>query len=151
MPILNYTTSISVVKTALEIQEILARAGARTVMIEYGQDRVPSAVYFEIEINGRHVSFRLPSQWQGVYKTLQRSTAERRYKTDDQARRVAWRIIKDWTEAQVAIIEAGAADISEVFLPYMINPASNLTLFEEFKSGNFLLGSGDVVDGEVQA
>ena len=151
MPILNYTTSISVVRTASEIQEILSRAGTKTVMIEYGLDRSPIAVYFEIDINNRRVSFRLPSQWQGVHRTLQKSSAERRYKTEEQARKVAWRIIKDWTEAQVAIIEAGAADISEVFLPYMINPTSNQTLYEEFKSGNFLLGSGDVVDGEVQA
>jgi hypothetical protein len=149
MPILNYTTSISVVRTASEIQEILARAGTKTVMIEYGVDRSPVAVYFEIEVAGRFVSFRLPSQWQGVHHTLQKSSAERRYKTEEQARKVAWRIIKDWVEAQVAIIEAGVADVAEVFMPYMINPVSNHTLYKDFKSGSLLLNAGEVVDGEV--
>jgi hypothetical protein len=149
MPILNYTTAISVQKTAGEIQEILARVGARTVVIEYGPDRIPEAIVFQVDINGRMVSFRLPSQWCGVHKSLMKSNAERRYKTEDQARRVAWRIIKDWTEAQVAIIEAGAAELPEVFMPYLINPKTNQTLFEDFK-GNFLLETGDIVEGEVQ-
>lgn len=142
MPILNYTTSITVQKTAGEIQEILARAGARTVVIEYGADRIPDAVSFEVPVKGQIVAFRLPSQWTGVYQTLSKSAVEKRYRTEEQARRVAWRIIKDWTEAQLAIIEAGAAQLTEVFLPYMVNPKTNHTLFEDFQAG-FLLGSGE--------
>ena len=152
MPILNYTTSISVQKTAGEIQEILARAGARTVVIEYSNDRIPEAISFQIKASDRFLSFRLPSQWRGVYNSLLKSGAERKFKSEDQARRVAWRIIKDWTEAQVAIIEAGAAEIIEVFMPYLINPQTNQTMFEDFKNG-YLLGPGkdDIVDGEVQS
>lgn len=142
MPILNYTTTISVQKTAGEIQEILAKSGARSVIIEYGSDRIPEAITFSVQVNDRIVSFRLPSQWRGVHKTLKNSTAEKRFKTEEQARRVAWRIIKDWCEAQCAIIEAGAAELPEVFMPYMINPQTNQTLFQEFKSG-FLLESGE--------
>jgi hypothetical protein len=104
-PILNYTTTISVQRTAGEIQEILARAGAKSVLIEYGPDRIPEAISFQVELNARSVSFRLPSQWRGVHMALMKSTTEKKYKSEDQARRVAWRIIKDWTEAQVAIIE----------------------------------------------
>jgi hypothetical protein len=32
---------------------------------------------------------------------------------------VAWRVLKDWLEAQLALIEAGVADMSQVMLPYM--------------------------------
>jgi hypothetical protein len=149
MPIKDYTTSISVQKTAGEIQEILARAGARTVLIEYGSDRIPDAVSFQVEAKGHFISFRLPSHWKGVYQSLMQSTAERRFKTEDQARRTAWRIIRDWTAAQLAIIEAGAAELTEVFLPYLVNPKTNQTLFEDFKHG-FLLQPGDIVDGEIK-
>ena len=148
--ILNYTTSISVQKTAGEIQEILAKAGARSVVIDYGSDRLPVAISFQVMVQNRLVSFRLPSQWQGVYKSLQKSTAERKYKTEEQARRVAWRIIKDWCEAQLAIIEAEAADLSEVFLPYLVNPQTNRTLYQDFQSG-YLLNTGETIDGVVQA
>ncbi len=148
MPILNYTTSITVQKTAGEIQEILARVGARTVVIEYGPERIPDAISFQVEVEHKFVSYRLPSNWRGVHKALQQSNAERKFKTEDQARRVAWRIIKDLIEAEVATIEANVVDLPEVFLPYMVNPDTNMTLYEEFKAG-FLLGPGDVVDGEV--
>ena len=152
MPLLNYTTVITVHKTAGEIQEALAKAGARMIIIEYGEDRIPEAVSFQIKINqGRFANFRLPSRWEGVYKVLLNEPIPNKFKTKEQARRVAWRIIKDWVEAQVAIIEAGSAELSEVFLPYLINPQTQHTLFEDFKSGYLLpSGDGDIVDGEVR-
>src|SRR5512140_1918167 len=138
MPILNYTTSISVSKTAGEIQEILAKAGANRVMIEFGLDRTPEAISFEIDIEQRSISFRLPSRWHGVHETLLASNCERKFKTEEQAKRVAWRIIKDWTEAQLAIIQAGAADLVEVFLPYMIDAKTNQSLYQKVRSGYLL-------------
>ena len=39
---------------------------------------------------------------------------------EQQAQKVAWRIIKDWVEAQMAIVEAQMADVAEVFLPYAV-------------------------------
>jgi hypothetical protein len=148
MPILNYTTSISVHRTAGEMQEILSRAGANMIMIEYDDQRLPEGMSFQIVVNNHYLSFRLPTQWRGVYNSLLKSTAEKRYKNEDQARRVAWRIIKDWTEAQIAIIEAGAAEITEVFLPYLVNPNTNRTMFTDFKSGYLLAAGDETVDAE---
>lgn len=45
---------------------------------------------------------------------------ERRHTSMQHATRVAWRIIKDWIEAQLAIVEAGMVDMAEVFLPYQL-------------------------------
>jgi hypothetical protein len=150
MPILNYTTKIDVRRTASEIQDILADAGAQGVSIEY-KDRIPVALTFRIEMQGRLVSFRLPSKWEGVLKLLQKDAkVERRFKNEDQARRVAWRIVKDWVEAQLAIIQAGTAELAEVFLPYVIHPQTGRTLFEEFKSGYLLPAGDDVIDGEMK-
>jgi hypothetical protein len=149
MSILNYTTKIPVEKTAMEISMILAAAGAQAVHIEY-VNRVPSALSFVILVNGQPVSFRLPSRWDGVYKLLREdSKVTRAFKTEDQARRVSWRIIKDWVEAQMAIIQAGAAELAEVFLPYAVRPQTGQTLFEEFKGG-LMLGPGEVVEGEIR-
>jgi hypothetical protein len=150
MPILNYTTKIDVRRTAAEISEVLAEAGVNSVNIEY-RDRIPAALTFQIEVRGSFINFRLPSKWEGVYKLLNEDPkVPRACKTPDQARRVAWRIIKVWTEAQLAIIEAGAAELAEVFLPYAVHPETGRTMFEEFQSG-LLLGPGDdIIDGEVQ-
>lgn len=147
MPIKDYTTSISVVRTAGEIQEILAKAGARRVMIEFGDDHIPDAISFQIDYAGQVISYRLPSQWTGVYKSLQESNCQRQFKTPEQARRVAWRIIKDWTEAQLAIIEAGAAQLAEVFLPYQLNNKGQ-TMFEVWNE-TLALPEG-IIEGEVK-
>jgi len=37
-----------------------------------------------------------------------------------QARRIAWRFIKDWVAAQMALIEAQQATLAQVFLPYAV-------------------------------
>ena len=49
----------------------------------------------------------------------------------EHAYKVAWRILKDWVLAQMAIVEAGAAQLAEVFLPYALQPDGK-TMFEAF-------------------
>lgn len=143
MPILNYTTQIDAHRTVGEIQAMLAKAGAKAVSVEYG-DGVPAAVMFAIDIAGFPTRFRLPSRWEGVAKRLEADRdVPRRLRTEEQARRVAWRIVKDWVEAQLAIIDAGVAELAEVFLPYAVNPQTGRTLYQQFEAGSgFLLTKG---------
>jgi hypothetical protein len=143
MPILDYTTRVEARRTTLEIQDMLVDAGARGVMLEYDAQKQPIALTFQIELQGQWISFRLPSKWQGVFNSLRNNTKiERKLRTEEHARRVAWRIIKDWTEAQLAMVQAQTAELPEVFLPYAVNPRTSRTLYDEFKSGNYLLNSG---------
>lgn len=140
MPILNYTTSIAVEKTTGEIQGKLARSGAQAVMTEYDSEHVLCALSFRMMCSGIMVSFRLPAQIDRIYVLLQRDDkVPRKLKTRDQAARVAWRIIKDWIEAQLAIVEAEQAEMVEVFLPYAQNPATGKTLFEQLSNDQFAL------------
>jgi len=99
MAILNYTTKIDPAKTVGEIQAILAKAGVAAVSIEYHQTQ-PVAVIFVLDVAGQSVTFRLPSRWQGVQKRLQADDVSKRWQSEDHAKRVAWRIVKDWVEAQ---------------------------------------------------
>lgn len=139
MPILNYTTKIAAAKTVGEIQEILAKAGAQSVNIDYDEHAQPIAVTFLIAVQGRLVNFRLPSRWHGVWMALKDDPAvPRTLKNEVQARRVSWRIVKDWVQAQMAIIEAGLAELVEVFLPYAVNPQTGQTLFQEFQADRLL-------------
>lgn len=141
MAILNYTTKIDPHKTVGEIQQALAKAGAVGVSIEYA-DKEPTAVTFVTQIRGTYVNFRLPSKWQGVYRRLQRDgNVPRGLKTESQAKRVAWRIVKDWVESQLAIIEAELAELPEVFLPYAVKPDGR-TVYDEFKGNLLQLGEG---------
>lgn len=133
MAILNYTTSIATEKTAGEIQKKLALTGAQAVLSEYDENGVMCAMSFRIN----NIYFRLPINVEGVYQSLQKDNRiPRKYKTYEQAARVAWRIIKDWVEAQIAIIQAGQADLAQVFLPYAQNKDGR-TLYEVIKENGF--------------
>jgi len=59
-----------------------------------------------------------------------------KYRTREHAARVAWRICKDWIEAQLAIVDAEMADMMEIFLPYA-QTESGETLYEVMKSKGF--------------
>jgi hypothetical protein len=143
MAILNYTTTIDPLKTIGEIQSILAKHGACSVSTEFSNG-IPVGVNFAINLNGELLNFKLPSNAEGVYQALKKDKkVPNRYKTQEQARRVAWRITKDWVEAQMAIVEAGLALLPEVFLPYAVAP-NGQTLFEAVQQkGLKLLTRGD--------
>jgi hypothetical protein len=53
------------------------------------------------------------------------------------AERVAWRQILRWVQAQYAMIETGMVQPAEVFLAYMVNPATNRTLFDHMIETQF--------------
>lgn len=119
MAILNYTTTITTEKTAAEIQKKLAQAKAQAVLCEYDDEAVMCAMSFRIMTPHGMIFFRLPANTQGVFKSLKADkNVPKRLKTSEQAARVAWRILKDWIEAQLAIVDAEMADLTEVFLPY---------------------------------
>jgi hypothetical protein len=143
VPILNYTTKIDPAKTVGEIQAILVRHGAKSVSTDY-EGGLPTAITFLAEINSEFISFRLPSNHAGVLAALQKDKAiEPRYRTEEQARRVGWRITKDWVEAQMAIVQANLASLPEVFLPYAITPTGQTLFSVVNERGLKLLTGGD--------
>lgn len=142
MPILNYTTSVNVDKTIGEIHKILARAGAKSVVTDYDGHGNVSAVCFIINVGETTVNFRLPCKYDAIYHIISSDyTIPKKFRTGEQAMRVAWRIVKDWCEAQMALIEAEQAELAEVFLPYAITK-TGVTMFQAFRSG-LMLGPGE--------
>lgn len=135
MTILNYTTSIATEKSAMQIQQKLVKANARAVLSEY-EGGVLSHISFKIETKHGEMAFRLPANIDGVLRAMQRDKKVSKSQcTREQAARVAWRIVKDWVEAQLAIIEADMATLSQVFLPYMQTRQG--TVYECFERSGF--------------
>lgn len=134
MPIKNYTTKIGVGQSLGEIQDALARNGARKVMVDYDDDGTPIALTFAImTVNGMQ-GFQLPANMAGVAIVFQKQ----KVKADrEQVMRTAWRNIRDWVMAQMAFIEAGNVQLDEIFLPYLSD--GKKTLYEAFQSGQLML------------
>jgi hypothetical protein len=153
MGLLNYTTKIDPDKTAQEIARILSMHGASAVMTEYDPvDNFVTALSFKIKLNDQQMSFRLPTDWRPVYEILikgkkkpydDRRKAHFESEWKLQAVRTSWRIVKDWTEAQMALVETQMVTTAQVFLPYAVM-RDGRTLGETVaQDPKFLLGSGD--------
>lgn len=135
MPILNYTTKIDTFQTVGEIQGILAKHGARKMMIEYDGKGEPETIAFEILTPYGSRGIKLPSNWSAVFAVLKKQKVKC---DEEQAKRTAWRIVKDWVASQMAILEAEMVSMDEIFLPYMVDK-SGRTLYENYLDNQILL------------
>ena len=147
MAIKNYTTDVPVNKTVSEIHLILADHGAKRILFDYGADSKVTAISFTIETPTGEQAVRLPANVERVCEVLRQQKNNPRNRnrsqiddSQDQAERVAWRIVKDWLAAQLAILETEMVDVQQVFLPYFLNRQGQ-TLYEVYSSGALMLES----------
>ena len=128
MPIMNYSTEVPAERTVSEITALLIRKGARSITTDYSQDGELRAVSFMMPIGGLPIHFLLPANVDGVAKAMLRDKPWTRQRGKDarvynekvrrQAKWVAWRILKDWVAAQMALIESNQVDAAQVFMPF---------------------------------
>lgn len=143
MAILNYTTKVDPHRSVNEIQKILGAKGCRSISIDYDGAGNPQAVVFRLAVADNEVTFRLPRNADGVLAALKKAkNAGEADKipwskiTREHAEWISWRIVKDWVEAQLALVEAGQAQTAEVFLPYAITNQLGQTMFQRFCESN---------------
>lgn len=141
MGLLNYTTEVAVNKTLGEITSLLVQAGAQAIMQEFDGCGNVTSLRFKIKTQFGPMGFTLPADVRATANVLNQQVKDRkiprRFHNDlDQARRVAWRIMKQWLEAQLALIETGQASIQQIFLAYMHTPTGE-TLYERLTANKF--------------
>lgn len=137
MGILNYTTKVPVDRTLSEITSILVKAKAEAIQTEYDGGAIKT-IAFRLNTAQGVIYYKLPANVGGVQRAMVRD----KIKHSDmaaQSARVAWRIVKDWVEAQMAIVDANMAEVAQVFLPYAVTHTGK-TVYERFKTG----GAGTV-------
>lgn len=142
MPLKNYTTQVPADRSIQEIQSALVKNGATGVLFEYekGTGRI-AALKFLLDINGKKTPFSLPVNWRKFQKVLQDQEI-RRADDENYCYRVAWRDIRDWVLAQMALYETSMVEMPQVFLPFATDDKGT-TLYDKISKGQFLLGSGE--------
>ncbi len=143
MALLNYTTKIEAEQTIGEIQKMLSKHGVTAMMTEYDGPHV-SAVSFQMKPNGKVMAYKLPCNWRSVLQVFKDQNISMKHPggREVQAIRTAWRVIKDWIEAQLALVEINMATIPQIFLPYTMMKDGR-TLSEHIESNpGMLLGDG---------
>lgn len=135
MALLNYSTTVPVSRTIGQVHALLVEAGARQIMTTYSDVGTPTGVSFAIVIADGSRAFTLPVQVERVAAVLKRDRkVPPRYKTPEQAERVGWRIVKDWLEAQLALLKTEMVTFEEIMLPYM-RSADGTTMYELYVRG----------------
>lgn len=129
MPIKNYTTKVSANRSIQEIQTSLVQHGATGFALKYEQNtgRIEE-LRFVLSLEGRDISFALPVNWR-LFQNVLKEQEIKKCNDDDYCYRVAWRNIRDWILAQMALYETRMVSIPQIFLPYAITKDGK-TLFE---------------------
>lgn len=141
MAILNYTTTVDSFKTVSEIEYILMKHKAKSIMKTYDGESI-TGLSFLIDTGMQQIPVRLPVKVDECLEVLKQekknSSRSNIEATRDQAERVAWRILKDWVEAQMALLDIQMVRFEELFLPY-IETQTGQTIYERLKERQFLL------------
>lgn len=136
----GYTTGITAAKSITEIEELLLLVGATKIMKGYLGDGTLEHISFQLDTKG----YQLPLNVAGVKEVLKNTPKVPRSGLDDQAYRVACRVLRDWLHSQLSIIASGQAEPEQVMLPYMSN--GKITVYGLYKSGAMQLENKSGVD-----
>jgi len=170
----NYTSDVPVSESIRRIEQVLLKCGVTGIMKEYAADQRIVAITFRVTgEDGRPWMIRLPAKEKEAIDALfldyadgdpiskdgQRidgwSPRKKKARKDfiAQGERTAWRIVKDWVEVQMSMIQLKQADLMEVFLAYAWD--GRRTYYQSLKESNYagLLrnssDSDDVIEGEL--
>ena len=122
MPIMNYTTRIPAHQSLGEITALLAKNNATEIMTTFDSEGQPNGLKWRVRTPNGPTAFAMPVNIDAIFKTM---TRDRVHVKNADARRVqatntAWRIIKDWVEMQLALLQTEMVDMEELSLPYML-------------------------------
>lgn len=143
MALKNYTTTVPVEKTLMETQYLLSKAGASRIMTEYDDTGNIVALSFQLKVGEDFIAFSLPTDWRPVAEVLKKQRKVPMSRIEEQARRTAWRITKDWVDAQLAIIETKMVTTAQVFLPYAVTNDGRQVYQRFIEDSSLLFGGGN--------
>ena len=150
----NYTSTVSSLKSIAHIEQKLVENGARNIIKMYDEKQEIEAICFSIMIDNNLVGFKLPAKVSDAYELFR--SLRTRYMTDaqkrtlkEQAERTAWKLVSDWVDIQMAMIELKQAEFAEIFLPYIYYGKDQPSFFEQIKGSGFRLLPAPSLRGEA--
>ncbi len=143
----NYTSNVPVSETIYNIEKVLIRCGVSGIEKQYDSNMKVNAVVFHIQPdpNAPRFTIRLPVNKDKALEALwldyvdgdkmnekgdaiHWNNRKKKRKVDfaEQAERTAWKIVQDWVEVQMSMIQTKQADFVEVFMPYLFDGKQSL-------------------------
>lgn len=137
----NYTSTVAVSTSIGRIERILVRNKARNIYKKYNDDEQLESIMFEVEVKGNLIAFKLPARVKQCFDVMwlekKRPRAGTKQKLKEQSERTAWKIVCDWVEIQMSMIQLEQAEFMQIFLPYAYNPLTDTTFYEQVEKKGF--------------
>lgn len=141
----NYTSTVDAETSIFRIERLLVRFGARGISKECAGGEV-TGVSFSIHVVDAEgdLNVKLPANIEAVATVLAvgkkrgRNQTQEQFKKKilEQARRTAWKLVQEWIEIQLSLVQMRQAEAAQVFLPYIWNGRE--TLYQGIKDKKFL-------------
>jgi hypothetical protein len=136
----NYTSTVAASRSVQHIEERLVSHGAMNILKLY-ENKSLAGVAFILDANGKQLPFKLPARVGNVEKQLRSEIKRPRPGTlhhiKEQAERTAWKLLADWVDIQLSLVELQQVQFLEVFLPYVYDHAKQQTFFEKLEQTGF--------------
>jgi hypothetical protein len=143
----NHTSSIPASTSMARIEEMLVVAGARDIHKSYDGFGTCNAMIFVMVVPNipQPLFFKLPAKvdqcrkalWEQYLKTVKKPSKVMEETIKNQAARTAWKIMHDWVELQLSLIQLEQLEPMEAFLPYVYNRDTQQTFYEHAKEKSF--------------
>lgn len=128
-----YTSTVSVERTIASIEQLLVDIGASHIEKQYNKGMPVSIIFSMPSPDNTVISFKLPAHIDEAL-VIMRTIPEYRNKgpkwIEAQSQRTAWRIVLNWVEAQVAMIQLNQVSPLQLFLPHVFNRMTGETFYE---------------------
>jgi hypothetical protein len=145
----NYTTNKDHNRTLAEIEKTLAQLGAKKIMKEYDDNGNVESLSFQIFFNENMIAIKLPARVDRIPYALrriynndksitsnQKSLLKKAMGDENRTRNIGWRIIQDWLDSQIAVMQLDQINMIEALLPFTV-VKNNKTLYELLESNDF--------------
>lgn len=140
MNLKNYTSEVPAITSMGRIEKKLVEAGATDISKKY-ENGVCIAVRFRMLVNMKPLFFELPAKVDACFKVLwgeiSRPKADTKERTMQQAERTAWKIISDWVDIQISMVQLEQAELMQVFLPFIFDPVKEKTFYNQLRETGF--------------
>lgn len=139
----NYTSEVPVERTINRIEQILMNIGAANILKDYENGKLVSIKFAVIEpTTNKKIVIIIPANVAAVQRVfesevIRRPTKQRLQRIEDQAARTAWKLMQEWLEIQLSLIEMNQVEILQVFLPYIFD--GRQSFYAALKSNGFKL------------
>lgn len=151
----NYTSDVAPHITINRIEQVLIRCGVMGITKQYvGTNGEIAAITFQLETPRGSTAVRLPADkaraldalWadytegctlteKGDTVDWPRSKKKRKLDFAEQAERTAWKLVQDWVEVQMSMIQMKQADTLQVFMAYVYD--GRRTYYEALRESGF--------------